>query len=210
MIEADKITHKFNYRIIKRAFDIFFSTILILILSPLFFAIAMLVLLLNGYPFLYKWDVHGFKGKRFISYKFRTMVTNADSLKKGLQDFNEMSSVVFKIKDDPRITPFGKILRKYSLDELPQLFAILKGDMSFIGPRPSFPHEFEKFETSQKRKLSVIPGLSCLWQVSGRNKINNFDEWINLDLYYIDNWSLWLDIQIFFKTILVVLKGTGT
>ena len=102
------------------------------------------------------------------------------------------------------------MLRKYSLDELPQLFAVLKGDMSLIGPRPSFPHELDKFQDWQKRKLSVVPGLSCIWQVSGRNKIDSFDDWVKLDLYYIDNWSLALDIEIFFKTIITVIKGSGT
>jgi lipopolysaccharide/colanic/teichoic acid biosynthesis glycosyltransferase len=170
----------------------------------------MLILLLNGHPIFYQWNVHGFQGKRFSSYKFRTMSKNADSLKNGLERSNEMSDVVFKIKNDPRITNFGKVLRKYSLDELPQLFSVLKGDMSLIGPRPCFPHELNKFKDWHLRKLSVVPGLSCIWQVSGRNKIDSFDEWVKLDLYYIDNWSLVLDIKIFFKTIVTVVKGSGT
>ena len=222
MIEADKITHKFNYRIIKRAFDIFFSTILIFILSPLFFAIAMLVLLLNGYPFLYKWDVHGFKGKRFISYKFRTMVTNADSLKKGLQDFNEMSSVVFKIKDDPRITPFGKILRKYSLDELPQLFAILKGDMSFIGPRPEICEYTDLYNDEDKIALSVLPGLSDLaslkyiklydhvgYEDPHRKYLEKvFKDKNRLRVEYAKRQSFVLDFIILWKTIFSVINST--
>tara|TARA_B100001057_G_scaffold171070_1_gene171850 strand:- start:3600 stop:4232 length:633 start_codon:yes stop_codon:yes gene_type:complete len=210
MIKYDKITLDFRYRIIKRFFDIIFSLASIIILIPVFILISLLILLLNGYPIFYQWNVHGFQGKRFSSYKFRTMTVHADSQKNDLEKSNEMSGVVFKIKNDPRITNFGKMLRKYSLDELPQLFAVLKGDMSLIGPRPSFPHELEKFQDWQKRKLSVVPGLSCIWQVSGRNKIDSFDDWVKLDLYYIDNWSLALDIEIFFKTIITVIKGSGT
>ena len=120
-----------------------------------------------------------------------------------------MKGPVFKIKNDPRITKVGKYLRKYSLDELPQLWSVLKGDMSLVGPRPAGPHEWAKYEEWQKRKLSVTPGMTCLWQVSGRNNISNFNEWVELDLEYIDNWTLWLDIKILFKTIPVVLKGTG-
>lgn len=210
MIESNKIIFDFRYWFIKRAFDILFSCIAVIILSPIFLLISILILLFNGYPIFYKWNVHGLKGSRFTSYKFRTMIKDADSLKSDLERSNEMSGVVFKMKDDPRITKFGKLLRKYSLDELPQFFSVIKGDMSVIGPRPSFPHEFEKFQEWQYRKFSVVPGLSCLWQVSGRNKINDFNDWTNLDLYYIDNWSLMLDIKIFVKTILTVIRGSGT
>ena len=137
------------------------------------------------------------------------MLMNADEIKEVLYDSNEMKGPVFKIKNDPRITKVGKYLRKYSLDELPQLWSVLKGDMSLVGPRPAGPHEWIYYEEWQKRKLSVTPGMTCLWQVSGRNKISNFNEWVKLDLEYIDNWTLWLDIKILFKTIPIVFKGTG-
>ena len=120
-----------------------------------------------------------------------------------------MSGPVFKITKDPRVTKLGFILRKFSLDELPQIYSVLKGDMSFIGPRPAGFNEFPHYEDWHYRKLSVKPGISCLWQVSGRNNIDDFDEWVKLDLEYIDNWSLWLDVKIFFQTIIVVLKGSG-
>ena len=122
---------------------------------------------------------------------------------------NEMIGPVFKIARDPRITKIGTILRKYSLDELPQLLSVLKGDMSLVGPRPAGPNEWGQYKDWQKRKLSVIPGITCLWQVRGRNKIKDFDEWVKLDLEYVDNWSLWLDIKILIKTLPAVFKGTG-
>jgi lipopolysaccharide/colanic/teichoic acid biosynthesis glycosyltransferase len=137
------------------------------------------------------------------------MCYDAVNLKQQLSNINEMSGPVFKITNDPRITPYGRFLRKYSLDELPQLLHVLKGDLSLVGPRAPGTHEFEKFEDWQKRKISVKPGMSCIWQVEGRNKINDFNEWIKLDLKYIDNWSLFLDFKILLKTIPVVLKGTG-
>jgi len=122
---------------------------------------------------------------------------------------NIMKGPVFKLKDDPRITKIGKILRKFSLDELPQLWSVFKGDMSLVGPRPAGPHELKRYESWHRRKLSIKPGITCLWQVSGRNKIDDFDEWVKLDLKYIENWSLWLDLKILLKTIPAVLRGTG-
>jgi lipopolysaccharide/colanic/teichoic acid biosynthesis glycosyltransferase len=136
------------------------------------------------------------------------MVTNAERLRDSLERDNEMDSPVFKIANDPRVTPVGKFLRKTSLDEFPQLFNILKGEMSFVGPRPPIPEEVKKYETWQMRRLSMKPGLTCLWQVNGRNKIN-FNDWMTLDMKYIDDWSLWLDLKIFLKTFYVVLKGGG-
>jgi lipopolysaccharide/colanic/teichoic acid biosynthesis glycosyltransferase len=120
-----------------------------------------------------------------------------------------MQKVVFKMKNDPRVTPIGRILRKFSLDELPQLWSVLKGDMSVVGPRPPLVSELDKFESWHRRKLSVKPGLTCLWQISGRSEIQNFDEWVRLDLQYIDEWSLWLDFKILLKTVPVVLMGRG-
>ena len=160
-------------------------------------------------PIFFKWHVIGKNGIPFTGYKYRTMIANADHLKVDLLESNEMTGPVFKMTDDPRITKVGKILRKYSLDELPQLWSVFKGDMSLVGPRPAGPHEWEKYEEWHKRKLSVTPGMTCLWQVNGRNEIHEFDEWIKMDLEYIDNWNLWLDLKIFMKTIPVVLKGSG-
>ncbi|MCP4632270.1 MAG: sugar transferase, partial [candidate division Zixibacteria bacterium] len=147
--------------------------------------------------------------KAFTGYKFRSMVPSADKLKVKLMDKNEMKGVVFKIKNDPRVTRVGKFLRKYSLDELPQIYNVFKGDMSLVGPRPPLQTEIDGFDNWHRRKLSVKPGITCLWQVSGRNQIKDFDEWVKLDLEYIDRWSLWLDLKILARTIPTVLTGKG-
>jgi len=138
------------------------------------------------------------------------MVADADEQKTALMTQNEMTGPVFKIKNDPRVTPLGRFLRKFSLNELPQLWSVLKGEMSLVGPRPAGPHELARYELWQKRKLSIQPGITCLWQVRGRNKISNFDNWVKMDLEYIDNWSLWLDLRILLRTVWVVLRGTGS
>jgi lipopolysaccharide/colanic/teichoic acid biosynthesis glycosyltransferase len=150
----------------------------------------------------------GWHGRRFIFLKFRTMRPDADSLKAALQPFNEMDGPAFKMTNDPRVFPLGGFLRRTSLDELPQLWNILHGDMSFVGPRPSVVEEVAQYEPWQRRRLSMKPGLTCLWQVSGRNELT-FDEWMRLDLEYIDNWSLWLDLKIALKTVPAVLLGRG-
>ena len=209
MIEKNNITNKFLYYGVKRFLDITFAFFLIILLSPIMILIIILVVISDGFPVFYAWKVHGIQGKEFIGYKFRTMHRFADIEKGKLEKFNEMDGPVFKITNDPRVTKLGYILRKFSLDELPQVYSVLKGDMSFIGPRPAGFNEFPNYEDWQYRKLSVVPGISCLWQISGRNDIESFDEWVNLDLEYIDNWSLWLDCKIFFKTIIVVLQGSG-
>jgi lipopolysaccharide/colanic/teichoic acid biosynthesis glycosyltransferase len=137
------------------------------------------------------------------------MVQDADTRKADLWGHNEMAGPVFKMASDPRTTRVGRFLRKYSIDELPQLYSVLKGDMSLVGPRPAFRNELERYELWQKRKLSIRPGITCLWQVNGRNKIHDFDDWVKLDLEYIDNWSLWLDFKILLRTAWVVVAGTG-
>ena len=194
---------------LKRITDIVISALALVILSPLFLIIAALVKFTSAGPVFYQWRVVGFNKRPFNSWKFRTMVENADELKARLRDKNEMQGPVFKIRNDPRITRVGRTLRRFSLDELPQLYSVLRGDMSLVGPRPPLIGEMNGFESWQRRKLSLKPGLTCLWQVSGRNEIRNFDDWAELDLKYIDNWSLWLDLKIFFKTAYVVLSGSG-
>jgi len=194
---------------IKRLMDIMISSVMLLILLPIFIIIAIAIKLDSKGPIFYEWNVVGFNKKPFKSWKFRTMIAEADKLKAKLLDKNEMKGPVFKMKNDPRVTKVGRFLRKYSLDELPQLWSVLKGDMSLVGPRPAGPHELERYESWQRRKLSIKPGITCLWQVKGRNKINDFSEWVRLDLEYIDNWSIWLDIKILLMTIHAVVKGTG-
>jgi lipopolysaccharide/colanic/teichoic acid biosynthesis glycosyltransferase len=143
-------------------------------------------------------------------WKFRTMRTDAEALQHELEAHNEMDGPVFKIKNDPRIFAFGAWLRKFSIDEIPQLINVLRGEMSLVGPRPLPLYEVDRIEKdAQRRRLSVKPGLTCLWQISGRNGITSFEEWVALDLKYIDNWSLWLDLKIILKTIPAVLRGSG-
>ncbi len=192
--------------IVKRLLDVVLAALLLVVLSPLMLLIALLIRLTSGAPVLYEWRVVGQGGRPFIGYKFRTMVVDADRRKHELLNRNEMSGgPVFKLKDDPRVTPIGKILRKYSLDELPQLWSVLKGDMSLVGPRPPLVSEYAQFEEWQKRKLAVKPGMTCLWQVRG--KPNDWHEWLRLDFEYIDHWSLWLDLKILFQTAWLVITG---
>lgn len=192
--------------IVKRLLDVTLATILLLVLSPLLLFIALAIRLTSGAPILYAWRVVGQGGRPFVGYKFRTMVRDADQRKDDLRERNEMrGGPVFKIKDDPRVTPLGKWLRKYSLDELPQLWSVLKGDMSLVGPRPPLMSEYAQFDEWQKRKLAVKPGMTCLWQVRG--KPNDWDEWLRLDFEYIDQWSLWLDLEILWQTFIVVITG---
>jgi exopolysaccharide biosynthesis polyprenyl glycosylphosphotransferase len=195
--------------LIKRIMDVTLSGLLLAVLSPLLVLIALSIKLTSKGPVFYEWHVMGLNKKPFRSWKFRTMIPRADQLKEKLLAQNEMKGPVFKIKNDPRIIPVGKFLRKFSLDELPQLFSVLKGDMSLVGPRPAGPHELKRYENWHRRKLSIKPGITCLWQISGRNQITDFDEWVKLDLEYIDNWSIGLDIKILFKTIGVVFTGKG-
>jgi lipopolysaccharide/colanic/teichoic acid biosynthesis glycosyltransferase len=195
--------------IVKRFLDMALSTILLVLLGPVMVAIAIAVKLSSPGPVLYPWRVLSQNGRPFTGYKFRTMVRDAEAIIPRLREQNEMLGPVFKIAKDPRITRVGRFLRKYSLDELPQLWSVLKGDMSLVGPRPMFRHEYQEFELWQMRKLSVKPGITCLWQVRGRNAIRDFKEWALLDLYYVDAWSLWLDAKILGATVLAVARGTG-
>lgn len=198
---------------LKRLFDVVVAAVALAVLSPLFLVIAALIKVTTpDMPVFYRWNVVGYKGRRFTGFKFTTMRADPDAGRAvaGLEGLNEMEGPVFKIKADPRMTPLGRWLRKFSLNELPQLWSVVKGDMSLVGPRPAFPHELGQYEYWQKRKLAVRPGITCLWQVSGRNAIADFDEWVRLDLEYIENWSLWLDVKILLRTIGAVVKGTGS
>ena len=178
--------------------------------APLFLLIALAIKITSPGPVFFRQARGGRYGRAFTMLKFRTMVTDAEMQREELARFNQMSGPVFKIDKDPRITRIGKILRKTSFDELPQFWNILTGEMSLVGPRPLPIYEVEKFETpAQRRRLSMKPGLTCLWQIAGRNQIKNFEQWVALDLEYIDNWSLWLDLQILLRTVPVVLFGWG-
>jgi exopolysaccharide biosynthesis polyprenyl glycosylphosphotransferase len=192
----------------KRTFDILGSLFLLILFSPIFIIISILIKLTSKGPVIFKQIRCGLNGRKFVMYKFRSMVERADEIKEELKVMNELKGPVFKIKKDPRVTTIGRLLRKTSMDELPQLINVLKGDMSLVGPRPPLPSEVEKYERWQKRRLSMKPGLTSLWQISGRNEID-FDEWMKLDLKYIDEWSFLNDIKIILKTIPIVISGKG-
>ncbi|MBI3878845.1 MAG: sugar transferase [Verrucomicrobia bacterium] len=184
--------------------------LLLLTVIPVLPLAALFTWLTSRGPVLFRQQRSGINGRPFTMLKFRTMVTNAEQLKLELEQLNEMSGPVFKITNDPRITAVGRWLRRYSIDELPQLWNVLRGEMSLVGPRPLPVDEVARFDDpSDRRRLSVKPGLTCLWQISGRNEVTSFKEWVRLDLEYIDHWSLWLDIKILLRTIPAVFMGTG-
>jgi exopolysaccharide biosynthesis polyprenyl glycosylphosphotransferase len=196
--------------LVKGVIDRVGAFLLLIPASVIMLIAAAAIRLTSPGPVVFRQMRAGKHGKPFTMYKFRTMVTDAEMRQSELQVFNQMSGPVFKIERDPRITPLGQYLRKWSVDELPQLFNVLQGHMSLVGPRPLPIYEVEKFEnTAQRRRLSVKPGLTCLWQVSGRNHVTDFHEWVRLDLKYIDNWSIWLDIKILIMTVPAVLMGLG-
>lgn len=196
-------------RTVKHAFDSAAALLLLLVTLPVMLLTAVAVKLSSPGPLFFVQERVGLNKRRFKLYKFRTMVRDAEKMLAELELFNEMDGPVFKIKDDPRITPLGRVLRKTSLDELPQLFNVLNGDMSLVGPRPLPVRDYEGFDQDwNRRRFSVRPGITCLWQISGRNHLS-FEEWMRLDMSYVDRWSLWLDIKILAKTIPAVLRGTG-
>jgi exopolysaccharide biosynthesis polyprenyl glycosylphosphotransferase len=196
--------------VMKRLLDMFGSAVLLLFTLPIMLLIALAIRLDSRGPVLFSQNRSGLRGRAFRMYKFRTMITNAEQGRAELEDRNEMSGPVFKVKNDPRVTRVGGFLRKSSLDELPQLWNVLRGEMSLVGPRPLPLYETANFgDVTQRRRMSVRPGLTCLWQVRGRNKITDFKDWVVLDLEYIDRWSLWLDFQILLRTVPVVLFGWG-
>jgi exopolysaccharide biosynthesis polyprenyl glycosylphosphotransferase len=195
--------------IVKRAIDIAGAAVGLILLGPLFLLIALAIKLTSGSPIFFSQERHGRNRRRFRMYKFRTMVNQAEQLQPSLEGRNEAVGPIFKMKKDPRVTRLGDFLRRSSLDELPQLFNVIKGEMSLVGPRPLPVRDVSKFaEGWLLRRFCVLPGLTGLWQVNARNTIN-FDDWVKQDFEYIDNWSLRLDLQILLKTVPVVLKGTG-
>jgi len=192
----------------KRACDIGISFVALLVLSPLFLLVALLVKLTSRGPVFFKQARLGVHGRTFHMLKFRSMVVGAETLQESLAHMNEQTGPVFKMKEDPRVTSVGRFLRRYSMDELPQLMNVLRGEMSIVGPRPPMPPEVAQYEPWQHRRLSVRPGLTCWWQVSGRNQVP-FEEWMYLDMQYIDHWSLKSDFRLILKTIPVIFSGKG-
>jgi exopolysaccharide biosynthesis polyprenyl glycosylphosphotransferase len=195
--------------VMKRLLDIALSSVALVVLTPVLLAIAIAVHTDSPGPVFYVSERIGKKGRVFGCLKFRTMVRDAERRRTEVLHMNERDSVLFKITNDPRITRMGRFLRKYSLDELPQLINVLRGDMSMVGPRPPIASEVKRYELNHLRRLDVVPGVTGLWQVQARQD-PSFDSYISLDTAYIENWSLWLDIKILVRTIGVVVAGTGT
>jgi exopolysaccharide biosynthesis polyprenyl glycosylphosphotransferase len=207
--EIERHRHATGSLVLKRTVDVVGSFVGLLLLLPLMLIVGVAVRLSSRGPALFMQQRCGLNGRVFRFYKFRTMIVDADKRKAELQHLNEMKGPVFKIRKDPRITRLGAVLRKTSLDELPQLWNVLMGDMSLVGPRPPTPDEVELYDKRQAQRLSVIPGLTGLWQVSGRNSIPDFDDWLELDLRYAREWSIWLDLKILARTVVVVLLAKG-
>src|SRR6516164_8024785 len=194
---------------VRRILDVVLAAFILVIAGPLIMLpTAILIRLTSPGPVLFRQKRCGLYGRQFVMYKFRSMVNNAEQLRVAVEGLNEMDGPVFKSSRDPRITTIGKIIRRFSFDELPQVFNVLRGDMSLVGPRPPLPDEVARYERWQRRRLSMKPGMTCLWQISGRNEVS-FEDWMKLDLTYIDNWSLLLDLKILLKTVPVVLLGRG-
>jgi len=193
----------------KRFLDVVVSSVVMVISAPFYLGLALAVWLSSPGPIFYRWQVAGKDGRPFVGYKFRSMVVDADNLKNQLEPFNEMVGPVFKMTNDPRVTRVGAWMRRYSLDELPQLYSVLRGDMSLVGPRPPLLSEYVQFTDYQKQKLMIKPGITCLWQVNGRNEVKDFDDWVKLDLEYIRRWTPLLDVKILLKTARAVLVGSG-
>jgi len=209
LLVFESTPEKLGHLFVKRLIDFIASGIALIILAPIFIVVAIIIKATSKGPVFFMQSRCGLYGRQFMLYKFRTMIIDAESQLKDILKYNEMDGPVFKMTNDPRITKTGKWLRKSSIDELPQIWNVFKGDMSLVGPRPPLPSEVENYDNWQRRRLSMRPGITCLWQVGGRNKITDFKEWMRLDLEYIDNWSLWLDFKILFKTIPTVLFGIG-
>ena len=194
---------------LKRALDVAVSLLVLALAGPAIGIAALAIRSTSPGSVLFKQKRIGLNGRMFTLYKFRTMIEDAHARREEVAHLNEMNGPAFKAKDDPRVTPVGRFLRRFSLDEIPQLWNVLKGDMSLVGPRPPIPEEVASYHRWHRRRLSMKPGLTCLWQISGRNDIQDFDRWMKLDLQYIDNWSPTLDLKILLRTIPAVLSGKG-
>jgi exopolysaccharide biosynthesis polyprenyl glycosylphosphotransferase len=195
---------------VKNAFSVIVSFMILVIWAPVLTVIALLIKITSNGPIFFKQKRVGLRGRTFYMYKFRTMVDNAEDMQESLMAMNEADGPAFKIKNDPRITPLGRFLRKSGLDELPQFFNVLIGDMSLVGPRPPIPSEVKKYERWQLRRLSMKPGITCTWQIKPNRNDISFEDWMKMDLQYIDNWSNKLDLILFFKTIKTMIKGSGS
>lgn len=209
LITFRTVSNKLGQLILKRSMDILISGVWLFLTWPIYLIVSILIRATTKGPVFFTQERCGLQGRKFKLYKFRTMVADAEDHLESLMDKNEMQGPIFKIKNDPRITPIGKFLRKWSIDEFPQFWNVLCGEMSLVGPRPPMPREVNLYDYWQKRRLVMRPGITGLWQVSGRNNISNFDDWVKLDLQYIDHWSLNKDLKILVQTIPAVLKGTG-
>jgi exopolysaccharide biosynthesis polyprenyl glycosylphosphotransferase len=194
--------------LLKRVTDVLIASAGLLVLAPFMAAVALLVRLTSPGPAIFRQVRCGLNGRRFVFYKFRSMCENAEEMKPALEHLNTRDGVAFKIPDDPRLTTVGRYLRKFSIDEWPQLWNVLRGDMSLVGPRPAVPSEVERYQRWQRRRLRMRPGLTCLWAISGRDEVD-FETWMKMDMQYIDNWSLALDWKILLRTIPRVLTGRG-
>jgi exopolysaccharide biosynthesis polyprenyl glycosylphosphotransferase len=202
------VHHSHSMLLLKRGIDIVGAAIGLILAAPLLAVAAVAIKLSSPGPVLFRQSRSGLHGRPFDMLKLRTMYRDAEERIEELLHLNEMDGPVFKIREDPRITPVSRFLRRYSIDEVPQLWNVLTGDMSLVGPRPPIPAEVARYETSERRRLSMRPGLTCLWQINGRNSLA-FAEWVKLDLEYIDGWSLAADFKILVKTVPAVLRGTG-
>jgi len=209
LLSFESTSGRLWHLLVKRIMDITLSATALLILSPVFAIAAILTKLTSKGPIFFRQERCGLNGRRFTLYKFRTMVKGAEAKLSELLCHNEMNGPVFKMANDPRITRIGRLLRKFSIDELPQLWNVVKGNMSLVGPRPPIPEEVKRYDDWQRRRLSMRPGITCLWQTNGRNTITDFDQWMKMDLEYIDHWSLVRDCNILLKTVPVVLFGVG-
>jgi len=209
LLSFESTSNKLWHLLSKRVFDVIASLTALFLLSPFFAIISAVIKTTSKGPVFFKQERASLNGRKFALFKFRTMTEGAEERLKELLKHNEMNGPVFKIEKDPRLTSVGKFLRKSSIDELPQLWNVLKGDMSLVGPRPPLPKEVQSYDNWQRRRLSMRPGITCLWQANGRNRISDFNEWTKLDLEYIDNWSLGLDFKILLKTIPAVLFARG-
>lgn len=208
-IDGEKLKHQYAYQMVKRIFDVVASAIALVLLSPLFLILAIAIKIddPNG-PVFYTQTRVGKNGKTFQIIKFRSMISNADKLLARLKNQNEVEGAMFKMKNDPRITRVGRFIRKYSLDELPQLINVIGGSMSIVGPRPPLISEVEQYTDYDKQRLMVVPGCTGMWQVGGRNDVD-FDEMVRLDLTYIQNRSVWLDLKIMFETVKIMIVPNG-